>query len=159
MSGSGGLASPRAMCFISSDKRSLWMPSRHVSAGPEQVDRRRATNPALLVVLLAGIAVFSVGACGRRGQPEPPPDPSAPAATQKPGASGRPGRGGSSATPNATPSNLVTRPNAGTVNDDEDPDDDPAVAVNPQPTPTPTGRKRQRNYQVPKEPFLLDPIL
>ncbi|MCB5177695.1 MULTISPECIES: LPS translocon maturation chaperone LptM [Microvirga] len=38
------------------------------------------------IALIAGLAILSLSACGRRGALEPPPDPSAPQAQQTAGA-------------------------------------------------------------------------
>jgi predicted small lipoprotein YifL len=40
--------------------------------------------PLSRVALIAGLAILSLSACGRRGALEPPPDPSAQAATAQP---------------------------------------------------------------------------
>jgi predicted small lipoprotein YifL len=75
--------------------------------------------PFSRAVVLAGLIVLSLSACGRRGQPEPPPDPSAPKTEQQ-----------------ANPSDSVL--------------------------PSPVGRPRsstRRGYTIPKDPFILDPIL
>lgn len=140
------------------------MPPRLTPVGPETAAPFEARRRAMRLALLAGAVALALGACGRRGRPEPPPDPAAPAATQKQGVSGKVqagGRGGavSRTEPETTPTTLTNRPLAATQNtsDDDDEEDDPSAGVSPQPTPT--GRKRVRAYQVPKQPFLLDPLL
>ncbi len=123
---------------------------------------RRGT---LVAVLLAGTLALGLGACGRRGQPEPPPDPNAPAKTQPDRSAPPRARAGASSSAGSTaqpaPTTLATRPGAVTENslDDDDAPDDPNAGVSPQPTPAPSNRRRGRAYQVPKEPFFLDPIL
>jgi hypothetical protein len=127
-----------------------------LSAGPIAAGLRRLTP-----LLLAGVVAVGLSACGRRGQPEPPPDP---AATQKP-AAGSPSSSRGAVTTrgsaSSAPTTLTTRPQALTENspDDETDEEDPNAAVSPQPTPAPIGRRRARSYQVPKEPFILDPLL
>ena len=140
------------------------MPRRPLSAGPETAERPGAGRRALRLALLAGTVALALGACGRRGQPEPPRDPSVPA-TQKQGSAEKPARGSrrtdtARTEPETTPTNLTNRPLAATQNtsdDDEEDEGDTSAGVSPQPTPT--GRKRVRAYQVPKTPFILDPLL
>ena len=116
-----------------------------------------APRGPFLVVLIACLMSLAVGACGRRGQPEEPVNPSAPAAASKktataPGSRGAEARTGAGA--------LATSPGSTTqlTPDDETDEDDPNAGVSPQPTPT-AARRRGRAYQVPKEPFILDPLL
>lgn len=118
----------------------------------------------ITLALLAGVMALGVSACGRRGQPEPPPDPNAVQTPAKPqrGAArgGRDAAGGADAKPAAT--TLATRPGATTTlstEDDLDEEVDQSTTVSPQPTPQPASRRRRPSYQVPKEPFILDPLL
>lgn len=118
----------------------------------------------LVFALLVGVS--ALGACGRRGQPEPPPNPAAPAAAKKPAASAKPPApnrrvaAAGDAADQSAPTTLATRPGAATLNDVDDEDEEPTdVVVSPQPTPSPTGRKRNRTFYAPKEPFVLDPLL
>ena len=128
------------------------MPSRRESPG-------RGSLIAILACLSASLLLAD---CGRRGAPEPPPDPSAPAPQSRRSSEGPSRtRGGSAAAatvdaPRTTA--IATAPNALTENtpDDETPDD-LGASISPQPAPPP--RRRSRAYQVPKEPFILDPLL
>ncbi len=133
---------------------------------PFRLDGRRLFAGCLAVIL-----TLALPACGRRGPLEAPPDASAPAApvTTKSGKPApadkrlRPGTTSQRAQPVAPASTLATQ-SAGIVADspdgpDADDDDDPdqsSTLVNPQPTPS---RKRGRAYTIPKEPFILDPLL
>lgn len=80
-------------------------------------------------LLVSALLVLALGACGRRGPLEPPPDPS------------------------ATP---AQRQQAQAAADAEDDEDQEATTL---PSPTPTPRRRSRAYTIPKEPFILDPLL
>ncbi len=107
----------------------------------------------LILAMIAGVAALSLGGCGRRGQPEPPGQASgAPAAA--------PRRAASANAAAASPTTLATRPQALVENtpDDETGSEDQAASVSPQPTPGPATRRR-RPYDVPKQPFILDPLL
>jgi predicted small lipoprotein YifL len=84
-------------------------------------------------LLVAGILVLALAACGRRGAPEAPLT-TAEAAAQQQNAQARQARAQAAA---------------------EDDDEAPGVMV---PTPTPT-RRRSRAYTIPQEPFILDPLL
>ena len=118
----------------------------------------------LAALLLAG----ALSACGRRGPPEAPPDVS----VQSPGTS-RPAtstsqrrvsnRSGGTALnqPDTPPDRLVNQPQSVTQ-DTPDDETDPDLSESVLPTPTPASpgtRKRGRAYGVPKEPFILDPLL
>jgi len=88
-------------------------------------------------ILVAGLLVLALAACGRRGALEAPPDPSA---TQKPAAK-----------------QAAAQPagqNAGPGQTDEEVED----ATLPSPVGTPR-RNAKRGYVIPKQPFILDPIL
>lgn len=75
-------------------------------------------------LLIAGLVVLALAACGRRGPLEAPPDPSV-EVQQK------------------------TQAEAG--------EDEESTTL---PSPTPTPRKGpRRGYTIPKEPFILDPLL
>jgi predicted small lipoprotein YifL len=78
-------------------------------------------------IVMAGMVVLALGACGRRGPLEAPPDA---AVTVQQGRQAQ----------------------AQTEVDEELRDE-----VVPSPTPTP--RRRSRAYTIPKEPFILDPLL
>lgn len=84
-----------------------------------------------LALLAAGALALAVGACGRRGPLEPPPDPKAAAA---------PAQG------TGTTGQTVAR---------ESEEDSDSMS----PTPIGQAKKRPRGIAVPKTPFLLDPLL
>ena len=92
------------------------------------------------LVLVAGLVALALAlaACGRRGQPEPPPDPSVPAARRQAAAQGLPPAQAAEA--------------AG----DEEAETETFV---PTANPTPRSRGARRGYVVPKDPFILDPLL
>ena len=110
------------------------------------------------LVCLAALLVLA--GCGRRGPLEPPagaavePTRAAPTDTRlRPAANRTPSR-------SATASRLATEPAAGVIDTPEDEENEEsaentALAV----TPTPTPRRRIREFTVPKEPFVLDPLL
>jgi len=122
------------------------------------------------LALLAGIIVVSLAACGRRGPLEAPPDPTA-AAAQRQREDVRRQRQG--AAPAANPTGAATagltevpavaqarRPEGVTPvpGEDDEPDELPSNIV-PSPVPTPQSGGRKRGVTIPKEPFILDPLL
>jgi predicted small lipoprotein YifL len=90
----------------------------------------------LIALLLAG----GLGACGRRGAPEAPLTAAELAAEQQRARAGQP-----------------AQPRAAT--DDDDDQDDETVRSPLLTPPVPTARRRSRAYTIPKEPFILDPLL
>jgi predicted small lipoprotein YifL len=90
-------------------------------------------RPLLLVCLVAAL-----GGCGRRGPLEAPLTSAELAAQQQRAQKGQQAK-------------------AVQANDDDD-DEDADVQPNIVPTPPPP-RRRARGYTVPKEPFILDPLL
>jgi predicted small lipoprotein YifL len=80
----------------------------------------------LRAIVVAGVLVSGLAACGRRGTLEPPPDPSV--------AQGQ-------------------RQHAQVADEDEA---EPAL---PSPVGTPRPRPAKRGYVIPKDPFILDPLL
>ena len=84
-------------------------------------------------LLIAGLLVFALSACGRRGPPEAPLT-SAELAAQQQSAQAR---------------------QQAQADDD---DDETRSATVMAPTPT-AARRRSRAYTIPKEPFILDPLL
>ena len=86
-------------------------------------------------LVLAGMLALALGACGRRGAPEAPLT-SAELAAQQQSAQAR----------------QVQARQAQADDDDEE------VRETIVPTPAPA-RRRSRAYTVPKEPFILDPLL
>lgn len=97
---------------------------------------------AARIPLMVGLVVLALAGCGRRGPPEAPPLAVAPA---------QPGGRASQATPLSGPG-----PSQATaVDDDEEPDELlPAVVPTQRPA-----RNPRRGYTIPKEPFILDPLL
>lgn len=107
-------------------------------------------RPSLPVgrLLALGILVLATCACGRRGPLEAPPDPALRAAPAHAGVvATRPGR---------APEGQANAPGQAGIAGGEA-FDEPVVA-SPVPSPArPTARKR--GYVVPKDPFILDPLL
>lgn len=130
---------------------------------------RLPAGGALRLALLAGVVALAMGACGRRGAPEPPPDPNARPAPSRQG-TGSQGTGTPSARSRSAavspqgesePSStaLANRSQAlvqNTPEDEVEPAEDENFGASPQPVPT---SRRRKNYVVPKEPFILDPLL
>jgi predicted small lipoprotein YifL len=112
-----------------------------------------AARRPVLTCFAACLLVMMVAACGRRGPLEAPSSSAAtPSRSSTSTGNGQP----------AASARLATSPNAATQDTPEDETDqqDPAESVLPTPTPVaPGGRKRGRAYEVPKQPFILDPLL
>ena len=89
--------------------------------------------PAARTVLIAGLLILSLSACGRRGPLEAPMS-QADLAAQQQGA--------------------ATRPAGPLADEGED-----AAEAATVPVPVPTARRPSRAVTVPKEPFILDPLL
>lgn len=109
---------------------------------------------ALAACLLAGVLTSGLAGCGRRGALEAP-DATA-AATVPPGVKIAPPRNGPGRAESPAPTTLATQ-QAGIVADtpDDSDEDDLLQSVNPSPTP----KRRSRAYGVPKQSFVLDPLL
>lgn len=113
------------------------------------------SSPALKLLAASGLVALALAACGRRGSLEPPqtaaPSPAAQAGSDA--VAGRRtlpvsvGLGGGAEEPTAT---------AVRVGDELS-----IAAVPPGGTGAPieTGRGAKRGYRIPKEPFILDPLL
>jgi predicted small lipoprotein YifL len=113
-------------------------------------------RPALRILAVAGLAALALAGCGRRGALEPP---GASATTTAPGSSGSSGvktarilpdsigLGGGQAEPEAE---------AVRAGDELSP-----AAIPPSGTEAPvqTTKGAKRGYRIPKEPFILDPLL
>ena len=97
------------------------------------------------IALTVGLFAAALGACGRRGPLEAPPDPTVQAAAPR-GVRGAP----------ATQVTLQGQ-GANPAADTDDEEEAPSVVTSP--VPTPPTRARRRGYVVPKEPFILDPLL
>lgn len=120
--------------------------------------------------MVALLLAAGLSACGRRGALEAPPDASA-AAARSSGKGARPAAArpvtqadATSSEPNADasrPNSITTQPQSVTLDTaDDEGTVDPDTAISPLPTPAaPNTRKRGRNFTIPKEPFILDPIL
>lgn len=104
---------------------------------------------ALLAVMMAGTMTLAVGACGRRGRPEPPSDTPQKAQTDK----------SKTAQAGKAQPTFGTRPAPSDDDDDDVEENEKAKAdpagVNPLPTPT-SSKKKVQPYAVPKQPFFLD---
>jgi predicted small lipoprotein YifL len=84
---------------------------------------------ACRLLLVSGLVICALAACGRRGGLEAPPDPA----------------------DTAQPARQVQ---GQTIDDEEELRNE--VVATPAPTPP---RRRARDYTVPKQPFILDPLL
>lgn len=113
---------------------------------------------ALQILFVAGLSAVALAGCGRRGSLEPPPSVGAPAAKAAPTGNGSAvktarilpdsiGLGGGQAEP---------EPEAVRAGDEL-----PASAIPPSGTEAPvqTTKGAKRGYRIPKEPFILDPLL
>jgi predicted small lipoprotein YifL len=106
--------------------------------------------PAGRVLLLAGGLVLALSACGRRGQLEAPPDPAVPRAQPS-----QPKAGAATGAPRVARTAAASGEGAEDITDEGDETNAQAVlpGVNPAP------RRRSRAIVIPKEPFILDPLL
>jgi predicted small lipoprotein YifL len=87
--------------------------------------------------LVAGLLILGLAACGRRGALEAPPDPAVAKTSSQPTAA-------SAAQQAAGPGQT---------------DDEEAENTLPSPVGTPRRSNAKRGYVIPKEPFILDPLL
>lgn len=116
---------------------------------------------ASLVCSGALLIAIGFGACGRRGPLEPPVEAAAvapPAAAEPADRRLRP-RSGTQTRATASPTTLATRSGEIVADSPDSPEDDDPDEVTQAVSPLPTPRKRSRAYSVPKEPFILDPLL
>jgi predicted small lipoprotein YifL len=97
-----------------------------------------ASVPLPRALMVAGLLVLGLTACGRRGALEAPPDPST---AQKAAAKQTAGQASGQTT--------------GPGQTDEEAED----STLPSPVATPRKSNSKRGYVIPKEPFILDPIL
>lgn len=117
------------------------------------IPRLSLSAPARTLVT-ASLLVLALAACGRRGPLEAPLDPAA-AAAQKQKEELRRKRQGAATTPSA---GAVVAGQAALAPVPED-DGDEALQSNIAPIPTPTSKGGRRGYVIPKDPFILDPLL
>ena len=111
----------------------------------------------LFVCLAALLLTLGVAGCGRRGQLEAPPDaPASPPRAAPASASARQAARAAAAQPPL----IVTQPQSVTLDtpEDETDEEETASSLVAAPTPAPAPR-RGRGYTIPKEPFILDPLL
>lgn len=111
----------------------------------------------LNTIALLGIFALAASACGRRGGLEPPPGVAAPKATNT--TVGAP----TTASPRALPQTVglgggaaAPDPDAVREGDELDPQAVPGSGTE---APITTSRGAKRRYNVPKQPFFLDPLL
>ena len=90
--------------------------------------------PSARLLLVAGAIVLGLSACGRRGALEAPPDPKAPKAG-----------------PTQAGTAQATNPEQTTDGEDD--------TTLPSPVGRPRSSNSKRGYVIPKEPFILDPLL
>jgi predicted small lipoprotein YifL len=124
---------------------------------------------SLRALATASLIVLALAACGRRGPLEAPLDP-ATAAAQRQREEIRRQRQGGPAAANPTgaavagqteiPPVAEARRSEGTppVPDEDDADELPSN-IAPTPIPTPQNGGRKRGVTIPKDPFILDPLL
>lgn len=124
--------------------------------------------PAGRLVLIAGIVLLGLTACGRRGALEAPPDPAAIAREREKAEQRRAAR--ASLTPSVGPGGQqitalegqTNVPGQAQVTDGGDADDPaaegPAAATTGIMDPS-RKRSRRQPFVIPKEPFILDPLL
>jgi predicted small lipoprotein YifL len=86
-------------------------------------------SPAGRALVLAGVLLVALSACGRRGALEPPPRAALPAGT---------GQVQAEAAESEVPETIL-----------------PGVT----PTPSASARQQKRGFTIPKDPFILDPLL
>ncbi|GJD34474.1 LPS translocon maturation chaperone LptM [Methylobacterium aerolatum] len=112
-------------------------------------------RPALTILAVTSLAALALGGCGRRGALEPP-QAAAPAAPAGPNASapktarilpGSIGLGGGQAEPEAEAVRAGDELAAG------------AIPPSGTEAPVQTTKGAKRGYRIPKEPFILDPLL
>lgn len=124
-------------------------------------------SPAGRSLLIAGLLILELAACGRRGALEPPPDPAAIAAEKQKAAQRQSrasaGRGsvpsGQSAPAPEGQTNVPGQAQVADGGDADDPDAEGPAAASPA---SALGGPRKRVRQplvIPKEPFILDPLL
>lgn len=124
--------------------------------------------PAGRLVLVAGIVLIELTACGRRGALEAPPDPAAIAREQEKAAKRKAARsslapsvgtGGQQISALEGETNVPGRAQVADGGDADDPAaEGPAAATTGILDPS-RKRSRRQPFVIPKEPFILDPLL
>jgi predicted small lipoprotein YifL len=123
------------------------------------------------LLIAASLLAFALTACGRRGPLEPPPNPAAVAAQKQRDEQRRERQRGARteqapAVEGATAVETKIPPLAQTSRvegenpppDDDEDDNNGLPSIIPAPAPKPN-TARKRGYVIPKEPFILDPLL
>lgn len=128
-------------------------------------------SPPGRALLLGGLLALALAACGRKGSLEAPPDPAAlrppsqgqrSAGNRGPSPDGPPTQGRGSAAEAQASQATANRTQIGATPSADDDDGEgensllPGFLTQPAQTSSP---QRRRPYKVPKEPFILDPLL
>lgn len=123
---------------------------------------------AARVLMMAVVVALALAACGRRGPLEAPLTPAEAAAQrqkeelrrQRPGAAANPGDRGAVVGQTEIPPIATARRSEGEPPaPGEDDEDELPSNIGPSPVPTPTTRGGKRGYVIPRDPFILDPLL
>ncbi|MCJ2021865.1 lipoprotein [Methylobacterium sp. E-065] len=114
------------------------------------------SNPVLKLLAVSGLAALALAACGRRGALEPPQTTAPVASAAQAGSDTVNGRrtlpvsvGLGSGAPEPDPASVRAGDELSTA----------AVPPGGTEAPVQTSRGARRGYRVPKEPFILDPLL
>ena len=125
-------------------------------------------SPAGRTFLIAGLLVLGLAACGRRGALEPPPDPVAIAAEREKAAQRQALRSsqnrgsvpsGQSAPALEGQTNVPGQAQVADGGDADDPEAEGPVAASPAAALGATRKRVRQPFVIPKEPFILDPLL
>ena len=113
----------------------------------------------LRTLMAASLIGLALTACGRRGPLEAPPDASAAAAQRPAGLASRPAGGAVAGQTEIPPAAQARRSEATPPVPNEDDEDELPSNIAPTPIPTPKPGGRKRGVTIPKDPFILDPLL
>jgi predicted small lipoprotein YifL len=125
-------------------------------------------SPAGRSILIAGLLVLGLAACGRRGALEPPPDPVAIAAERQKAAQRQALRAsqnrgsvpsGQSAPALEGQANVPGQAQVADGGDADDPEAEGPAAASPTAALGATRKRVRQPFVIPKEPFILDPLL
>ena len=125
-------------------------------------------SPAGRSLLIAGLLVLALAACGRRGALEAPPDPAAIAAERQKAAQRQALRAsqnrgsvpsGQSAPALEGQTNVPGQAQVADGGDADDPEAEGPAAANPAGALGATRKRVRQPFVIPKEPFILDPLL